>query len=79
MKVMVNIEGLKLKIYEAQKEANNELNDHTKKEYHSGKASAYLDILCGYLGIKAGTSEKWDLDQRIWDQYHQETDASDDK
>lgn len=67
MKVEINIEGLERKIAICHKKADAEGYEEGV-QYHMGRCDAYMDILCGYLGV-TGVEKQAELEQKIVEKY----------
>ena len=67
MKVEVDINGLERKIAICNKKADAEGYEEGV-QYYMGRCDAYMDILCGYLGV-TGVEKRAELEQKIIEKY----------
>jgi hypothetical protein len=67
MQVEFNIEDLERKIAICQEKAWT-LWCEEDVQYHMGRSDAYMDILCGYLGV-TGVEKQAELEQKIIEKY----------
>ncbi len=67
MKVEVDIQGLERKIAACNKKADTQAYEEGV-QYYMGRCDAYMDILCGYLGV-TGVDKRSELEQKIIEKY----------
>jgi|DEB0MinimDraft_10_1074344.scaffolds.fasta_scaffold37378_1 hypothetical protein len=67
MKVEVDIQGLERKIAACNKKADYQGYEEGV-QYYMGRCDAYMDILCGYLGV-TGVDKRSELEQKIIEKY----------